>query len=79
MAAKIGFVLINTKAGKEREVYDELVRLPEVVECHPLFGEYDIIAKIQAEEYNKLGEIIVDKIRKVPGVMDTRTLTGISA
>ncbi len=46
----IGFVLISTAPAKEHEVYNELLKVKEIVELHPLFGEYDLIAKIEAEK-----------------------------
>jgi DNA-binding Lrp family transcriptional regulator len=73
----IGFVLISTAPAKEHEVYTELLRVKEIVELHPLFGEYDLIAKVEAPDFNALGQVVVDKIRSVPGVIDTKTLTGI--
>jgi DNA-binding Lrp family transcriptional regulator len=73
----IGFVLISTAPAKEHEVYSELLRVKGIVELHPLFGEYDLIAKVEAEDFNALGQLVVDKIRAVPGVIDTKTLTGI--
>jgi DNA-binding Lrp family transcriptional regulator len=73
----IGFVLISTAPAKEHEVYNELLKLKEIVELHPLFGEYDLIAKIESEDFNQLGQIVVDKIRTIKGVIDTKTLTGI--
>ena len=73
----IGFVLVSTAPAKEHEVYNELMKVPEIVELHPLFGEYDLIAKIEADDFNRLGQIVVDRIRAIPGVMDTKTLTGI--
>ncbi|MDP8011276.1 MAG: Lrp/AsnC ligand binding domain-containing protein [Thermoplasmata archaeon] len=73
----IGFVLISTAPGKEHEVYDELRKIKEIIELHPLFGEYDLIAKIEAKDFNELGKIVVDQIRNIPGVIDTKTLTGI--
>ena len=39
-------------------------------------GEYDIIAKIEAEDFEKLGEIVINNIRSIKGVIDTKTLTG---
>lgn len=42
----------------------------------PLFGEYDLIAKIKAEDYEKLGKI-VSKIRSIEGIINTKTLTGV--
>lgn len=73
----IGFVLISTAPAKEHDVYEKLRTVPEIVELHPLFGEYDLIAKIEADDFNVLGQIVVDRIRTIPGVIDTKTLTGI--
>ena len=70
----IGFVLISTAPAKEHEVYTELLRVKGIVELHPLFGEYDLIAKVEADDFNALGQLVVDKIRSVPGVIDTKTL-----
>lgn len=72
----VGFVLINTTHALEHEVYNKLLKVPEIIELHPLFGEYDLIAKIEAEDFEKLGEIVSDKIRSIKGVIDTKTLTG---
>ena len=71
----VGFVLISTAPAKEHEVYNELLKVKEVVEVYPLFGEYDLIAKIEASDFNLLGQVVVDKVRSQPGVIDTKTLT----
>ncbi len=73
----VGFVLISTSPSKEHEVYEKLKKVKEIVELHPLFGEFDMLAKIEAKDFNELGRIVVDKIRSVDGVEDTKTLTGI--
>lgn len=73
----IGFVLIKTAPAEERNVYKKLKTLDEVKEVHSLFGEFDLIAKIQADNFNNLGQVVVDEIRSVDGVEDTKTLTGI--
>ena len=72
----IGFVLINAAPAHEHEVYTKLSKAPEIVEVHLLFGEFDLIAKIEAENFEKLGELVVKKIRSIKGVIDTKTLTG---
>ena len=72
----VGFVLINAAPELEHEVYNKLSKVPQILELHPLFGEYDLIAKIDAEDFEKLREIVIDKIRSVKGVIDTKTLTG---
>ena len=73
----IGFVLMHVSPLREYEVFNKLLKLHEVIELHPLFGEYDLIAKIQAEDYESIGEIIIQKIKTISGIIDTTTLTGI--
>ena len=60
----IGFVLISAAPTREHDVYNKLSKVPEIVELHPLFGEYDLIAKIQADDFEKLGKIVVDNIEQ---------------
>ena len=72
----IGFVLIIAAPAHEHDLYPKLTKVSEIIELHPLFGEYDLIAKIEAEDFEKLAEIVVNKIRKIEGVVDTKTLTG---
>lgn len=72
----IGFVLISAAPTREHDVYNELRKKPEILELHPLFGEYDLIAKIEADDFEKIGWLVINKIRSVPGVIDTKTLTG---
>jgi DNA-binding Lrp family transcriptional regulator len=72
----IGFVLISAAPAREHEVYNKLSKVPQIVELHPLFGEYDLIAKIEADDFEKLGNLVVNQIRSIDGVIDTKTLTG---
>ncbi len=72
----IGFVVINTAPAREHDVYNKLSKVPEIIELHPLFGEYDLIAKIEADDFEDLGVVVVNKIRSIDGVIDTKTLTG---
>ncbi len=71
----IGFVLIIVAPVHEHEVYHKLTKVSEIIELHPLFGEYDLIAKVDAEDFEKLGSIVVNNIRKIEGVVETMTLT----
>jgi DNA-binding Lrp family transcriptional regulator len=73
----IGFVLIHVSIKHEFEVFNKLSKIPEVIELHSLFGEYDLIAKIEAEDYDSLGQIIIHKIRTIDGILYTSTLTGL--
>lgn len=70
----LGFVLVTSVAGKERLVFEELGKIPEVKDIHPLFGEYDIILKLECTSHEHVASVVVDSIRKIPGVLDTKTL-----
>ncbi|RLI85372.1 MAG: Lrp/AsnC family transcriptional regulator [Archaeoglobales archaeon] len=72
----LGFVLIKVSPKYEREVYEEIASLKEVHELYPLFGEYDLIAKVVVRDFEELSDVVVNKIRTVKGVIETKTLTG---
>jgi DNA-binding Lrp family transcriptional regulator len=72
----IGFILIKAAPALEHNVYIKLLKQKEISDVQPLFGEYDLIAKIEAKNFEKLGEIVVNSIRSVKGVINTKTLTG---
>jgi DNA-binding Lrp family transcriptional regulator len=46
----------------------------EVIEVYSIAGEYDLIAKVRVEEYERLAEIVTQKIQKIPGIERTKTL-----
>ena len=66
-----GFALLSISPLYEKEVYKKLKDSSEITEVHPLFGEYDILLKIDS-----IGEIVINKIRSIKGVTDTKTLIG---
>jgi DNA-binding Lrp family transcriptional regulator len=70
------FVLIKVAPALEHEVYNKLLKIREIIELQPLFGEYDLIVKIEAENFEKLGKVVINNVRSVKGVIDTKTLTG---
>ena len=74
MPTPIGFVLVDIEPNREKEVYEKLIKLPQIVELYPLFGEYDLIAKVEADSFDTIGNIVVQHIRSVDGVKATKTL-----
>ncbi len=68
------FVLITTKSGGEKNVVEALKKLPEVKEARILYGEYDIIAKIQAADIQKLNAFLLEKLRPISDIEGTSTL-----
>ena len=72
----IGFALLSISPLKEKEVFEALHNIPEIAEVHPLFGEYDILIKIKSDNIDKIGDLIIKKIRSIRGIVDSKTLIG---
>lgn len=68
------YVLVCVKTGMEREALDSLQEIASLEEIHFLFGEYDYILTIQAEDTASLARLITTRIRRAPGVTQTITL-----
>ncbi len=72
----IGFALLSISPLYEKTVFDSLKNVLEITEIHPLFGEYDILVKIQTTDIDAIGEVVIKKIRALKGIVDTKTLIG---
>ena len=55
-------------------MHDALLKVPKVVELHGLFGEYEMIAKLESDHLDDLGHAIVEEVRSIPGIVATKTL-----
>ena len=69
------YVLINCDLGHEEEIIDKLKKISQVKDVQGTFGAYDILAKIESHEENKLRETITNNIRKIDRIRSTLTLT----
>ena len=72
----IGFVLITTMPGKEESVRNALDSIEHVTGRWMLFGEFDILARVQAHDEFTLTRCIVEQIRPLSGIQDTKTMIG---
>lgn len=72
----IGIVLINVETGKDREVYEKLIK--KFKEVYFLFGKYDLIIKLEVKDFDELSEIVFNEIRTIDGIKSTTTLAGTS-
>ena len=71
------YVLVNCDLGSEEDIIEDLKHVDSVKEVHGTFGAYDIIAKIESSEREKLKETITWNIRKLNHVRSTLTLMGV--
>ncbi|ABL77982.1 Lrp/AsnC family transcriptional regulator [Thermofilum pendens] len=70
----IAYVLINCEIGKEKDVLEQIRNIPGVIEAHLLYGVYDIIVKVTGKDNVEIREMILTKIRRIPGVKRTLTM-----
>src|SRR3972149_1790010 len=70
------YVLINCDTGYEESIIKELKKMDSIKEIHGILGVYDIIAKVESENQEKLKEAIIGDIRKLTNIKSTLTLMG---
>lgn len=72
-AAQAYFV-IHCDQGKELIILRNLNKIPEVKEADVVYGSYDVVGKVEAENHKELEKIITKKIRNLEFVRTTMTL-----
>ena len=76
MAAK-AFVLIETVVGRNKEVVTALKQLEGVRSVDTVTGPYDVIATIEGETLNDIGDLVTAKIHPIAGISRTVTCLAI--
>ena len=69
-----GYVLVNVEPGAETSVFEQLSKLSFVSDINHLFGDYDIIIKIEADGIRTIAGMVVESIRSISGISNTKTL-----
>jgi DNA-binding Lrp family transcriptional regulator len=67
------YILIQTDVGKSRGVAEAVRAIEGVASTDEVTGPYDIIARIEAENVEELGKLVIARIQEVPSI--SRTLT----
>lgn len=70
----MAYVLINTEPKHMENVVESLEKLDTIVEVFPVYGVYDVVAKIKAETMERLKEIVTWKVRNLEEVRSTITM-----
>ena len=69
----VSYLLLLVDVGKEHSVASELRRLPGVTEAQVVYGEFDVVARIELGDISLMDETVT-MARKLPGVTRTSTL-----
>jgi DNA-binding Lrp family transcriptional regulator len=70
----MAYVLINTEPKHMESVVATLEKLDSVEEIFPVYGVYDVVAKIRADTMKNLKEIVTRNVRSMKDVRSTITM-----
>jgi len=68
------YVLMRIKPGMDRNVLHDVRKLTEVKAVETLYGEYDMLVKVEVGTLDELDSFIFDTIRTIKGVEASTTL-----
>ena len=57
-----------------KAVVEQLVHIPEIVECHFTTGPYTMLVKLYAKDNEQLMDLLNNQMQEIPGVVATETL-----
>ena len=69
------YVGINLERGSMyKDVVQQLLTIPEIVECHFTTGSYTMLLKVYARDNEQLMDLLNNKMQMISGVVSTETL-----
>lgn len=68
------YVLLRIKPGMDRNVLHKVKQLNQVKAVETVYGEYDMLIKVEIERLEALDSFIFDTIRTIKGVEGSTTL-----
>ncbi|QUC65285.1 Lrp/AsnC ligand binding domain-containing protein [Nitrosopumilus sp. K4] len=70
----IAYVLLNCELGAEADLIEKLKELEQVKDVFETIGTHDMMVKLEAENFEKIREIVSWNIQKLDKVRSTSTL-----
>lgn len=68
------YVLLKVKAGSERSIVTSLESIKEVAEVNELYGDWDIISRLDLQKLEDLDRLLTEKIRSIEGIENSSTM-----
>ncbi len=65
------YLLIEAQAGKGSTIVKTLRALKETIQADRVTGPYDVIAVLESDDLDKLGDLVRDKVHRIEGVNRT--------
>ncbi len=68
------YVMLNCELGAEEGIIEKLKELEGVTDVFETIGTHDMLVKLQADNFEKIREIVSRNIQKIDKVRSTSTL-----
>jgi Lrp/AsnC family transcriptional regulator for asnA, asnC and gidA len=75
--AFIGIQVRLLTSNSHQEVFENIMHVPEIVECHHVSGKYSLLIKVYARNNEHLKNIIIEKIQSIREVTATETFVSL--
>jgi DNA-binding Lrp family transcriptional regulator len=68
------FILVDVAQGEVDTAVDGLSEFEDVTEVYSVAGGYDLVVKVQVEDYERFADVIPERLATVDGIEETETL-----
>jgi len=75
--SSLAWILISCEPGRERDVYQQLLQIPAISEVSVVYGELDLVARIDFENEKEMSKSLIGEMRHVEGIRKTETLIAV--
>lgn len=69
----MAFIHVWVDHTKNTGVKDGITAMPEVLECHHVAGDHDLLLKVLVTDTSALEDLLVNKIKAIRGITRTST------
>jgi DNA-binding Lrp family transcriptional regulator len=67
-------VLVTTEGERVQEAAQAMLGIEGVTEAYSVTGPYDLVVVVRIPDFERLAEIVPEKIAQIPGVARTETM-----
>jgi Lrp/AsnC family transcriptional regulator for asnA, asnC and gidA len=71
----VAFIGVNVVPGYTAEATKYLTGLNEILELHEMLSRFDLLLKLRVRSLNELRDIVVNKVRKFPRIVEIELMT----
>jgi DNA-binding Lrp family transcriptional regulator len=72
-------VLLNVEPQSTKKTAETIAAIEGVTEVYSVAGTYDLVAIVRVSTEERLADLVTEKIRAVPGILNSQTLIAFRA